>query len=70
MGIHRRKYSKDFKIEMVEKVLSGHSTLELAKLNELNPNQITRWERQYLDGKFHGTSASDTELRKLKLKIC
>ncbi len=70
MSIHRRKYSKDFKIEMAEKVQSGHSTLELAKLDDLNPNHITRWKRQYLDGKFHGTSASDNKLRKLKLKIC
>jgi hypothetical protein len=31
---------------------------------------ITRWKKQYLDGKFHGTSATDTELRKLKIKIC
>jgi len=70
MVVQRRKYSKDFKMEMVEKVLSGHNTLELAKLNELNPNLITRWKRQYLDGKFHGTSASDIELRKLKIKVC
>jgi len=70
MSIHRRKYSKDFKIELVESVLKGRSILELAKENDMYPGLITRWKRQYLDGKFHGTSASDTELRKLKLKIC
>jgi transposase-like protein len=70
MGIHRRKYTRDFKIEMVESTLSGRSILKLAKENEIYPGLITRWKRQYLDGKFHGTSASDTELRKLKLKIC
>ena len=70
MSIHRRKYTKEFKIEMVESTLSGHSIIELAKENDIYPGLITRWKRQYLDGKFHGTSASDTELRKLKLKIC
>ena len=70
MSIHRRKYTKDFKIEMVESVLKGRSILEIAKENEIYPGLITRWKRQYLDGKFHGTSESDTELRKLKLKIC
>jgi len=70
MSIHRRKYSKDFKIEMVESALKGRSILELAKENDIYPKLITRWKRQYLDGKFHGTSAGDTELRKLKLKIC
>ena len=70
MGIHWRKYTKEFKIEMEESALSGHSIIELAKNNEVSPGLITRWKRQYLDGKFHGTSASDQELRKLKLKIC
>jgi len=55
---------------MVESALSGCSILELSKENDIYPGLITRWKRQYLDGKFHGTSASDTELRKLKLKIC
>ncbi|MBA7555512.1 hypothetical protein ES705_48176 [subsurface metagenome] len=70
MSIHRRKYTKDFKIEIVESALKGRSILELAKENDIYPGLITRWKRQYLEGKFHGTSASDTELRKLKLKIC
>jgi len=70
MSIHRRKYTKDFKIELVERVLSGKSTLEVASEEGLNPDQITRWKKQYLGGKFHGTSNSDSELRKLKLKIC
>ncbi len=70
MSIHRRKYTKDFKIEMVESALKGRSILELAKENDIYPGLIARWKKQYLDGKFHGTSATDTELRKLKLKIC
>jgi len=70
MSKHRRKYTKDFKIELVERVLSGKSTLEVASEEGLNPDQITRWKKQYLDGKFYGTSNSDSELRKLKLKIC
>ena len=68
MGKQRRKYTKDFKIELVEKVLAGKETLELAKEEGISPDLITRWKKQYLDGKFHETS--DSELRKLKLKIC
>jgi len=68
MGKQRRKYSKEMKIELVERVLSGKSTLEVAKEEGISPDLITRWKKQYLDGKFHGTS--DSELRKLKLKIC
>ncbi|GAI76572.1 unnamed protein product, partial [marine sediment metagenome] len=70
MSIHRRKYTRDFKIEMVESALKGRSILELAKENEIYPGLITRWKSQYMERKFHGTSATDTELRKLKIKIC
>lgn len=58
-----------FQIGLVIRVKIS-SILELAKENDIYPGLITRWKSQYLYGKFHGTSASDTELRKLKLKIC
>ena len=70
MVAHRRKYSKQFKMEIVEAVLSGKSSLVVGKENDIAPNMISRWKRQYLDGKFHGTSKTDTELRKLKVKLC
>ena len=70
MSKHRRKYTRDFKIEMVESVLKGRSTLEIAKENEIYPGLITKWKSQYLEGKFHGTSSTDIELRKLKIKLC
>lgn len=66
----RRKYTKDFKIEIVEGVPKGRSILEVTKENEIYPRLITRWKRQYMNGDFHGSSASDIELQKPKLKIC
>jgi len=68
MGAHKRKYTREFKIEMVERVLQGHTTLEVAKENDLYPGLITKWKRQYTDGKFHGSSTS--ELKNLRAKIC
>ena len=70
MSIQRRKYSKEFKMEMVEAALSGQSPLILGKDNNLNPNLISRWKKQYLDGRFHGSSENDIELRKMKIKVC
>ena len=70
MSIHRRKYTKEFKIEMVESALQGHTILEVAKNNDLSPGLITRWKRRYLDGKFHGNSTSDIKLKNLKAKLC
>ena len=65
MSVHRRKYSKEFKMEMVEAVLSGKSPLALGKENDIRPNLITRWKKQYLEGRFHGNSENDTQLRKV-----
>lgn len=57
-------------MEMVEAALSGESLLVLGKENNLNPNLISRWKRQYLNGRFHGGSENDTEIKKLKIKVC
>jgi len=42
MSKNRRKYTKDFKIEIVENIMKGASTLEVAKENEISPGLITR----------------------------
>jgi len=70
MVVHRRKHSRELKMEIVEAVLSGKSTLVLGKEYDIAPNMISRWKRQYLEGKFHGNGKSDIELRKLKIKVC
>ena len=69
MGKKRRKYSKELKIELVEKVLAGREALEVARDEEISPSLIRKWKKQYMEGKFHGTSATDSE-RKLKVKNC
>jgi len=70
MVVHRRNHSKELKMEIVEAVLSGESPLVLGKEYDIAPNMISRWKRQYLEGKFHGTGHGDAELRKLKIKLC
>lgn len=70
MVVHRRKHPKELKMEIVEAMLSGKSPLVLGKEYDIAPNMIHRWKKQYLEGKFHGNSNSDTELRKQKIKVC
>lgn len=69
MRTQRRKCSQEFKMEMVEAVLSGESPLVVGRENNLNPNLIHRGERMYLEGKYHGNSKSDSELRKPKIDL-
>ena len=47
----KRNYSSDFKAQLVLEVLRGESTLgEIASRHEVNPNLLTRWKREFLDG--------------------
>jgi transposase-like protein len=46
MGIKRRQYSKEQKEEIVQKILSSKSILELGKENNISPGLINRWRRQ------------------------
>ena len=68
MGIKRRQYSREFKEEMVQKILSGESVLELGKENNISPGLINRWKRQYLGGGLNG-HPDNQEIRKLKVEV-
>ena len=54
MGIKRSQYFREQKEEMVQKILSGKSVLELGKENNISPGLINHWKRQYLDGELSG----------------
>jgi transposase-like protein len=67
MGIKRRQYSKEQKEEIVQKILSGKSVLELGKENNISPGLINRWRRQYLDGELNNNN--DQEVKKLETQV-
>ena len=47
----RRKFSADFKTEVVLEALSErYSIQELARKHEIHPNQISQWKSQFLEG--------------------
>ena len=70
MSVQRRKYSKDFKMQILEAVLLDESLLVLAKENNLNPNLIHRWKRKYLEGSYLEEDSNGQKLKKLKTRIC
>jgi len=42
-GFKKRKYSQEFKEEIVQRALSGERILELGKENNISPGLINRW---------------------------
>ena len=47
MSRERRKFSRDFKIKVVQAYESGVSAVELSRQFEIHPNVIYAWSREY-----------------------
>ena len=67
MGIKKRKYSQEFKEEIVQRALSGERSLTLGKENNISPGLINSWKRQYLDGEL--SNNTDQEVKKLETQV-
>lgn len=66
MSRARRKFSRDFKIKVVEAYASGVSAAELSRQFELHPNVIYEWSRQYRENPataFESTNAAEESSR-------
>jgi transposase-like protein len=49
MGLSRRKFTKEFKEEVVRRLELGASLAEVARACEVNPNVLHRWKRELRD---------------------
>lgn len=68
MGVKKRKYSKEQKEEIVQRVLSGERVLTVGRENNISPGLINRWKRQYLDGELSNNN-NDQEVKKLETQV-
>jgi transposase len=46
MGLSRRKFTAEFKAEVMRRLELGASVAEVARACELNPNVLHRWRRE------------------------
>jgi transposase len=54
----RRRFSREFKREVVELLLAQAATVaEVARTYDLHPNQLCRWRTEYFRGEYGATSA-------------
>ena len=76
MSKKRRKFSRDFKIKVVQAYDSGVSAVELSRQFEIHPNVIYGWSREYRkdplkafenteDGTFQATDQRIAELERM-----
>ena len=50
MGLSRRKFTAEFKAEVVRRLELGASVAEVARACEVNPNVLHRWRREFRQG--------------------
>jgi transposase len=50
MGLSRRQFTREFKVEAVRRMEMGVPVAELARALEVNPNVLHRWRREQQQG--------------------
>lgn len=50
MGLSRRRFTREFKLEAVQRLETGASVAEVARAFEVDPNVLHRWRREFHQG--------------------
>lgn len=61
---HRRKFTREFKLQVLAEVAAGKSIAQAAREHQLHPTLIGRWQkqhRQYQDRAFAGNGHPHTD---------
>ena len=65
----RRSFTSEFKKEIAEAIVGGQaSAVELAREYSISPMIISRWKKDYLDGKFF-ENLNSSDIKRLELKV-
>lgn len=65
---HRRKFTREFKLQVLAQIAAGKSVAQAAREHQLHPTLIGRWQkqhRQYQDRAFAGNGHSYTDEARL-----
>jgi transposase len=63
MSKQRKKFSREFKIKVVEAYESGVSAVELSRQFEIHPNVIYAWTREYRRDPANAFGSAGTDVR-------
>jgi len=70
--VHRRKFDKQFKLEVVQRSLGGITVKELSEELGIHVGVISRWRKEFLDSgedlsfPGHGVEAMTEEQKKIR----
>jgi transposase len=47
MALRRRRFTREFKLQLLREIRAGKSIAEMARAYEIHPNQIGKWRREH-----------------------
>jgi transposase len=64
MALSRRRFTREFKLQLLREIQAGTSIAEVARADEIHPNQIGQWRREHAkdaEQAFAGNGHRDKE---------
>lgn len=71
MTVQRRRFSEEFKLQVVQEVLSGASQASVARRHQVSGNTILQWVKAYRSGRLGGeaTGGAVADVRALEQQV-
>jgi transposase len=71
MSVQRRRFSNEFKVQVVQEVLSGQSQASVARRHQVSANTLLQWQKAYQTGRLGGeaTGAAVVDVRALEQQV-
>jgi len=63
VGVKRRRFTREFKLQVVREVESGKSVAHVAREYQLHPTMINRWRREHMRYAEHAFSGNGSSVK-------
>lgn len=64
MSRQKRRFSDEFKLEVVQQVMAGESQAAVARRHSVSANTILEWMKTYRTGRLGGEAPGDADVQK------
>jgi transposase len=61
MPVQRRRFSDEFKVQVVQEILSGASQASVARRHQVSANTILHWQQAYRSGRLGGEATGGAQ---------
>jgi len=65
MGARGRRFSEEFKLHVVQEVLSGERQAVVARRHSVSVNSLSLWMKAYRTGRLGGGATGDPDVQRL-----